>query len=145
MTAALAMALAAPVCAAPVRLDDTGTHASTPRVQMQWRTLAQGGQARFMEGQVNLAVRLNTRAWAGRVGRIHLVMAPDAVRGPQMRWVTRGIFMAGQISPGQRVLVYQGVLPGPVMEDQWALQLTADGDRLSESLRVDFVFELDVD
>jgi hypothetical protein len=43
------------------------------------------------------------------------------------------------------VLVYQGVLPGPVMEDQWALQLTADGDRLSESLRVDFVFELDVD
>jgi hypothetical protein len=136
---------AAAAVAAPIRIDDVGTHLSPPNLRMQWRDWAPSGNARQMEAQARLAVRLNTRAYAGRNARIYLVMPQDVGGSLVMQWQGRGLLMAGRIAPGERTLIFQGRVPGPTLEDQWSLQLTADGEWMSGSRRLDCSFELEWD
>jgi hypothetical protein len=144
---ALAFALAWPgaAAAAPVKLDDTGTHLSPPHLRMQWRDALSGRSARVMEAQARLSVRLDTRAYAGRQGRIYLAMPQDIGGSLAMHWQGRGALMPGRIAPGERVLIYQGRIPGPVIEDEWALHLVADGSWASESRRLECSFDIEWD
>jgi hypothetical protein len=128
-----------------IRLDDTGTRATAPNVQLQWRTLAQGGSAKVQEAQIGLVVRLDTRAHAGRSGRIYLVMPPDPGSAVALQWQSRGRLLSGRISAGERVLVHQGVIPGPTLEDQWALMLSADGEWVADARRLELHFDLELD
>lgn len=133
------------VAAAPIRLDDLGTHVVPGNVQMKWRDAVAGGDAQRMEAEAGLAVRLDTRAFAGRRGRIFLVFGEDGVGPLVMRWVTRGRMLPGTIRPGERILVFNDVLPGPTLEDRWLLRLSADGTWVTESRLATFHFELDLD
>ncbi len=145
MAVALAAGTAPVAAAAPVRIDDTGTYLSPPHLRMQWREVLARGAARQMEAQARLVVRLDARAYAGRSGRIYLVMAQDVAGSIVLQWQGRGLLMAGRIAPGERTLVYQGRIPGPVIEDQWSLLVTADGEWLSDTRRLDCSFELELD
>ncbi len=136
-------AWAPPSRAAPVKLDDTGTHLSPPNLRMAWRDAAAG--SRQMEAQARLVVRLDTRAHAGRQGRIYLVMPQDIGGSLAMHWQSRGPLMPGRISPGERVLVFQGRIPGPAIEDHWSLLLVADGAWMSESRRLECSFDIEWD
>jgi hypothetical protein len=144
---ALAFALVWPgaAAAAPVKLDDTGTHLSPPHLRMQWRDALSGRSARVTEAQARLSVRLDTRAYAGRQGRIYLVMPQDIGGALAMHWQGRGALMPGRITPGERVLIFQGRIPGPVVEDEWALHLVADGTWASESRRLECSFDIEWD
>jgi hypothetical protein len=134
---------ALPALAAPVKLDDTGTQLSPPNLRMAWRDVAAG--SRQMQAQARLLVRLDTRAHAGRQARIYLVMPQDVGGALVMHWQARGPLMPGSISPGERVLVFQGRIPGPVIEDQWSLLLVADGAWMSESRRLECSFDIEWD
>ena len=134
---------AAPSLAAPVKLDDTGTYLSPPNLRMTWRDSAVG--SRQMEAQARLVVRLDTRAHAGRQARIYLVMPQDIGGSLAMHWQGRGLLMPGRISPGERALVFQGRVPGSVIEDQWSLMLVADGAWMSESRRLECSFDIEWD
>lgn len=134
---------AAPSWAAPVKLDDTGTYLSPPNLRMAWRDAAAG--SRQMEAQARLVVRLDTRVHAGRQGRIYLVMPQDIGGSLAMHWQGRGPLLPGRIAPGERVLVFQGRIPGPVIEDQWSLLLVADGAWMSESRRLECSFDIEWD
>ncbi len=143
---AVASALASSAAsAAPVKLDDTGTHLSPPNLRMKWRDTLAGGSGRVMEARARLSVRLDTRVHAGRQARIHLTMPKDVGGAIVMRWQGRGVLMAGRIAPGERVLVYQGRVPGPAIEDEWLLHLEADGEWMSESRRLDCNFDIEWD
>lgn len=145
---ALAMALAGAVAlshAAPVRLDDAGTFVDPPNLQLQWRTLAQGGSAKQMEGRARVSVRLDTQRHVGRAVRIYLVMDQAVGAGLMMQWQSRGLMLPGRIAPGERVLMYRGIVPTPTFEDQLFVQLAADGDWLADMSRIQFHFELETD
>jgi hypothetical protein len=134
---------ATPSWAAAVKLDDTGTYLSPPNLRMAWRDGAAG--SRQMEAQARLVVRLDTRVHAGRQARIYLVMPQDIGGSLAMHWQGRGPLMPGRIAPGERVLVFQGRIPGAVIEDHWSLLLVADGTWMSESRRLECSFDIEWD
>jgi hypothetical protein len=136
-----------PPALASHRLDDAGTHAVPPNVQMQWRSVgAIGvGSARHMEAQLTVAVRLDTRPHAGRVGRVFLVLPHDGGASLLAQWGTRGRLLPGRITPGERTLVYQGVMPNNTLEDQLTMALVADGAWMAGSRRLEFYFEVDIE
>jgi hypothetical protein len=127
------------------RLDDAGTHAVPPNVQMQWRSVGAigTGSARHMEALLTVAVRLDTRPHAGRVGRVFLVLPHDGGASLLAQWGTRGRLLPGRITPGERTLVYQGVIPHQTLEDQLTMALVADGAWMAGSRRLEFFFEVD--
>ncbi|PKO41394.1 MAG: hypothetical protein CVU30_13910 [Betaproteobacteria bacterium HGW-Betaproteobacteria-3] len=144
---ALALALVAvPAGAATVRLDDSGSYALQPAVQMQWRpATAQTAPRAETEALVRVQIRIDTRAYNGRSGRIYMVLPPDA--GPPIvaEWQTRGRLLPGRLVSGERTLVYQGVIAGDMLEDQLLVHLTAGGTWTSNSRRLNFHFELDTE
>lgn len=141
---ASALLCSAAAHAASVRLDDSGSDALQPSVQMQWRSaIPKGGAGAATEAQVRVQIRIDSRAFAGQQGRIYMVLPLDA--GPPLRaeWQTQGRLLPGSVISGGRTLVYAGPLPGAALEDQLSLRLRSDSDWLSNSRRLDFHFELD--
>jgi hypothetical protein len=62
-----------------------------------------------------------------------------------VRWTTQGRLLPGEISPGDRVLVYRGRITSPVLEETLTLRIEADGNRLSRVQHLNFHFEIDTD
>jgi hypothetical protein len=139
-------------CAAqaqPIRLDDSGSHTVPPNVQMQWRhvlgsSLAAPSLTSQMEAALRVAIQLDTQAYAGRNGRIYMVLPADGGPPLQLQWRAQGRLLPGRLNPGDRALVYQGVLPGPKLSDQLQLQVLADGEWASASRRMTVFFELEL-
>lgn len=130
----------------PHRLDDSGSHTVPPNVQMQWRPLsAEGRNDPGMEAWVRVNLRIDTRAWAGRSGRVYMVLPPDEAASVEVVWTSQGRLLPGRLTPGQRALVYAGTLPGPALEDQIHVRLRSGADWRSNSRRLNFHFELDAD
>jgi hypothetical protein len=136
---------AASARAETIVLDDSGSYTDPPHLTMQWRTLGQGGSAAVMEGRARLALRLNTRAHAGRLARIYMVMSPLAGAGLTLFWQTRGRMLGGRISSGERVLVFRGVVPGPTLEDELALFFSAESQWGGDLGRVQCRYELELE
>ncbi len=147
MGVGLAAATTVMAAHAAQRLDDQGTHTMPPNVQMQWRSVGAAGpaSARQMEAQLTIALRLDTRAFAGRLARIYMVMPQDSGSSLQAQWVSRGRVLPGRIAPGERTLIFQGVVPHQTLEDQLVMQLLTDGAWMSDSRRLDLFFELDTE
>ncbi len=137
------------VQAQPIRLDDSGSHTIPPNVQMQWRhapgsSLAAAHSTSQMEAALRVAIRLDTQAHAGRSGRIYMVLPADGGPPLQLQWLTQGRLLPGRLNPGDRALVYQGLLPGPTLSDQLQLLVLADGEWASASRRMTVFFELEL-
>jgi hypothetical protein len=60
-------------------------------------------------------------------------------------WLTQGRLLPGEISPGERVLIYQGPIASPFLEETLTLRIEADGSRLPGTERLRFHFEIDTD
>ncbi len=139
--AALALSTGmAPAAANPHRLDDTGTHTVPPHVQMQWRERADG-----MHAQVRVRVRLDTRPWIGRSGRIHLVLDRDETSTLEARWTSQGPLQGGVLRSGERALVWAGTVSTATLEDQFLMHLSTGTDWRGHVRRLNFRFEFDAD
>lgn len=67
----------------------------------------------------------------------------DIGGGLEMSWVTRGRFLNGTARPGDRVLIFEGVVSEPVLADFLNLAITLDARRMVGAVRLDPVFEIE--
>lgn len=142
----LGLALCAPGARAErVRLDDTLTHVVPPNARMDWLPLssASGPADMAMEAWVGVQVRLDTRAWAGRQGRIYLVLPRDESSTLEASWTGTGRLQDGTVRSGERALVFSGAVPGPWLEEQWRMRLRSPADWAASSRRLQFHFEIE--
>lgn len=146
----LALLVCSLVCATawanPHRLDDSLSHTVPPNVQMQWLPLTPGqSYAGGMEAWVRVNIRIDTRNWIGRSGRIYMVLPRDESSNIEASWTTQGRLQPGRLVSGERSLVFAGTISGATLEDQMQVRLRSNADWASNSRRLNFHFELDVD
>jgi len=135
-----------PAAAATYRIDDTGTIALEPVARLHWRELAPGRRPdSTLEGSVAIAVRLNLAQWLGRSGRIYLVLPEQPIGAVRAQWKSQGRLLSGEVTSGQRALVYAGPISTILLEETIAMRILADGDRLAGTHALSFHFEIDVD
>lgn len=128
------------------RLDDALTHTVPPHVQMQWRpsqAAADGSGA--VEAWVRVNVRLDTRAFVQRSGRVYLALERDQSSPVEAVWTSQGRLQPGRVVSGERTLVFAGVIPGATLDDQLNMRLRAQTDWQSDQRRLNFHFEFDAD
>ncbi len=150
-TAALVLFLAStaaalPAGAATYRVDDSATLPVESTALLRWRQAAPS-RARddTLEGATAVAVRLNLAPWLEQTARLYLVLPAQGTAAVRVSWLTQGRLLPGEISPGERVLVYQGPIASPVLEETLTLRIEADGSRLPGTERLRFHFEIDTD
>jgi hypothetical protein len=137
---------APPVGAATYRVDDSATQPYESSAVLRWRSVAptRGGDD-TMEGGTTVQVRLKLAPWLNRQGRIYLALPEQPPGKVVARWTTQGRLLAGQVSTGQRTLVYAGPITTPLLDETLALRIEADGKLMAASYRLNFHFEIDVD
>ena len=126
-------------------LDDSGTVALEPLVNMHWKSAAppRSGKDDQLVGTTTIRVRVNVMSWLKRSVRIYMSL-PAQPPGPiRASWVAEGRLISGQITSGNRVLVYAGAITTPFLEDVLRFQFIVDGELLRRTVPVNFHFEMD--
>ena len=59
-------------------------------------------------------------------------------------WTTNGLFLDGQLTPGNRQLIFEGVVSTPVMIDNFNFTFELDARDLRQTLRTEPIYELEV-
>lgn len=130
----------------PHRLDDSLSHTVPPNLQMQWLPLTPGHAfAGGMEAWLHVNVKIDTRGWVGRSGRIFMVLPRDEASVVEAVWTTQGRLQAGRLLSGERSLVFAGPITSDTLEDQLRVRLRSNADWQSNTRRLTFHFELDTD
>ena len=143
----LALAAAAPQAgAATYRLDDSASLPRESNALLRWRSAVPTRDGDdTLEGTIGVVLRLDVGAWVNHNGRVFLVLPEQVAPVNRLSWRTQGRLQPGQIGPGQRVLVYEGPIATPWLEDRLELAIEASGARLAGTQPVSFHFEIDVD
>ena len=142
---ALALA-AAPAEAATYRLDDSASLPRESTALLGWRSAVPSRNGDdTLQGTIGVALRLDVSAWRSRAGRIYLVLPEQTTAGVRLNWRTQGRLLPGQATPGQRVLVFEGPIAAPYLEDRLELDIEAGGGELPGTQPLNFHFEIDVD
>jgi hypothetical protein len=150
-TFAVALALgcaatALPAAAATYRVDDSSSFPRESTALLRWRQTAPARDADdTLEGTVGVAVRLNLTPWLNQTGRVFLVFPEQGTPQVRVSWRTQGRLLPGEIAPGQRVLVYEGPITLPYLDETLALTIQASGGQLPEMRSLAFHFEIDTD
>lgn len=129
----------------PHRLDDARSHTEPPTAQMQWTPQTRADRDGGMETWVRVNVHINTREWVGRSGRIYMVLDRDEASSIDAEWTAQGPLRSGRLRPGERALVFAGPLRSAELTDRLLVRLRSGPDWQSNSRRLNFYFELDVD
>lgn len=143
----LALALAAaPSAAATYRLDDSASLPRESTAELAWRSAVPSRHGDdTLQGTIGVALRLDVGAWRSRPGRVYLVLPEQSTPGVRLAWRTQGRLLPGQATPGQRVLVFEGSIATPYLEDRLQLDIEASGRELRATQPLHFHFEIDVD
>ena len=142
----LAFAAASPSAAATWRVDDSASLPVESTALLRWRQSAPSRTTdATLEGGTTVAVRLNLAPWLDRQARLYLVLPEQGSALVKARWRTQGRLLLGEIAPGQRVIVYQGPITTPFLEETLSLSFEADGNRLPGMQRLAFHFEIDTE
>lgn len=67
----------------------------------------------------------------------------DVGGGLEVTWVTRGRLLNGTARPGDRVLIFEGVVGEPVLSDFLNLTITIDARKMVGAVRFDPLFEIE--
>lgn len=131
--------------AASVVLDDSGTESLEPLVYMRWKNPAppRSGRDDQLIGTATIRVRINVMPWQKRTVRIYLALPAQPPGFIRATWVAEGRLRSGQVASGSRVLVYQGPITTPYLEDVLRFQFALDAELLRRTVPVKFQFELD--
>jgi len=127
-----------------VRVDDTGTVVSAPLVVMRWRDPVPGRIAsNNVDGEFDVALRLSVAPWMNREVRLFMVFEPPAIAGMSLvaKWQSAGRLLPGTVRSGGRVLVFQGRITQPTLQEKLHFTLTADGGRLADTQALQFHIE----
>ena len=97
----------------------------------------------------NVDTRLDTSDFVDMQARIFLEL-PIQVRGlnnPQrlsVSWTTNGLFQNGEVTPGNRRLIFEGTITEPVMRDIFNFTFEVDSRFLTELVRLEPVYEIEI-
>ena len=139
-------AATSPAAAATYRVDDSSSFPRESTALLRWRQTAPARDADdTLEGTVGVAVRLNLEPWLNRTGRLFLVLPQQGTPLVRVSWRTQGRLLPGEIAPGQRVLVYEGPITIPHLDETLMLTIQASGGQLPEMRGLAFHFEIDTD
>jgi hypothetical protein len=142
---ALALA-AAPADAATYRLDDSASLPRESTALLGWRSAVPSRHGDdTLQGTIGVALRLDVGAWRNRAARIYLVLPEQTTAGVRLAWHTQGRLLPGRATPGQRVLVFEGLIGSPILEDRFELEIEASGRDFLGTQPLNFHFEIDVD
>jgi hypothetical protein len=136
----------APAAAATFRVDDSASLPREGSAVLAWRDKVptrDGNDA--LEGTTSILFRLDVAAWMNRTARLYLVLPQQAAPITRLQWRTQGRLQPGQALPGQRVLVYQGPIQSPLLEERLDLVIEASGTRLQGMQSLNLFFEIDLD
>lgn len=137
-------------------LDDSLSPQQQLSLEFEWKDPNSTAFMRFENFTAVLAranhveMRLNTAKFLGQRARIFLGL-PITVRGLRnpdslrMSWTTSGLFSDGSITPGMRQLIFQGTIDERVMRDIFNFSFEMDGRDLSQTLRLEPVYEIEID
>lgn len=135
-------ALAATWVTYPV--DDSLSQVQASAAQFRWRSaLPSRDVGHLLDATMDVRIVLNVAAWVGNPARIYMVMPPVAPSNLTVQWATAGTLLPGRLSGGQRQLVYQGVIPGPRIEDTLRVLASTDASDAATPQRVRFTFEIE--
>lgn len=131
------------VQAAVFPVDDSASVVQGAQQRMQWRHLGPGRAADNSADVVtSVQLVLNTQPWAGKQGRIFMVLPPQPVR-VQVVWRTRGITLPGSMQSGERALIFEGRIPDAI-RDRIDVRVSVDGRELSTAQRLNFSYEIEL-
>ena len=146
VVAIVTIGLMRPANAGTFAVDDSTSYTHDANTAMKWKLGAVARRASSaVEGTTLVTVRLNLSPWANKSGKIYMALAKQPIGPIKAAWTTQGRLLAGQLTSGNRTLVYAGPIRAGVLEDTIALTLEADGQRLVAAQRLQFYFEIDVD
>ena len=137
------------------RLDDSLSPRQQINLQLDWKTssidpdkLDENVIHRVIAHASNVDTRLDTSKYLDKEVRIYLAL-PILVRGlsnPQgmnFSWTTNGLFLEGQLTPGNRQLIFEGRVTSPVMIDNFHFTFELDARYLTQTLRLEPVYEIE--
>jgi hypothetical protein len=97
-----------------------------------------------VDNHVRVDAVLDVRPWVGRSGRIYLVLPPQPLASLRMQWRTHGRLRPGQLTGGQRALVYEGPIDAPLLQDRMDFTVQVDGRELASAQRLNLSFEIEL-
>jgi hypothetical protein len=130
--------------AATFLVDDSQSQVLEPNLGLRWRSISPSSGDHQVQGSTRVQVRLDTRAWAGKTARIYMALPSQPGAVVQAQWQTQGPMVNGNLSSGQRSLVWSGTVPGALLEDVLTVTVQADGRLLSAPQLLRFYFEIDL-
>jgi len=97
----------------------------------------------------DVEVRLNTSTYIGKKARIYLALPSqiDGFNGSQgfsLTWKTTGIFSSGATSPGNRALIFEGLIGSSLLTEFFTFILKLDANRLTGKLRYAPIYEIEL-
>lgn len=148
------------LCLTPVmageRLDDTASPRQRVVASVEWAgedKLSEDLSPDELNGAVaridGLEVMLDTAAFVGQRAQIFLSL-PIQIRGLRntnglrMEWRTRGTFQPGSVFPGNRFLIFNGVIPGPMLTDTLDIKVYFDTRETGTQIDFDPIYEIEV-
>lgn len=112
---------------------------------LRWREPQPGRAApEELDSIAEVHAVLNVERWVGQQARIYMVMPFTAAPSVVVRWQSRGTLRPGRLQPGQRQLVFQGVVPRALLEDTLYVVATTQGRDAAAAQRISFTFEIEV-
>lgn len=87
-------------------------------------------------------------AWVGKRVRVYLLVPGQitGMSGPagfEAEWRTQGVFLPAKSRPGERVLFYEGTVPGTPLRDFVAYTFKLDARYTSGAVRFEPVYEIE--
>ncbi len=140
---------------AAVVLDDSQSPKKQFNVRFEWENkenLASASKDEYFLLKAHIPdveVRLNTSGYIGKKGRIYLALPRqiDGFNGSQgfsLAWKTTGIFVSGATSPGNRALIFEGLIGSPLLTEFFTFTLKLDANRLTGKLRYAPIYEIEL-
>ena len=140
----LALALDNPAQAASFPVDDSRSTVQDGSLPMQWRSISPARGDHQVQGVTRVQLKLDTRQWVGQFGRIYMSLPAQPSSQLQASWRTQGPLLSGQLSSGQRGLIWSGVIASAMLEDVLTVTIQTDGRLLSSAQLLRFSFEIDL-
>lgn len=137
------------------RLSDSLSPQQQINIEFDWKHHNAGDELDVKEFNAviaharNVDTRLDTSDFADMQARIFLEL-PIQVRGlnsPQrlaVSWTTNGLFQNGEVTPGNRRLIFEGRITEPVMRDIFNFTFEVDARFLTELMRLEPVYEIEI-
>ncbi len=126
-------------------VDDSMSQPQAAPAQLRWRDpLPSKRTANMLDATMDVRIVLNVSPWVGKPARIYMLMPPLPQSSLTVQWATAGVLLPGRLSGGQRQLVFQGVVPGPRLEDTMRVISSVDARDPVTPKRVNFTFAIEV-